>query len=275
MANAAVNQKGSSNASSIFPLIVVPVAFVVALLIFWFVFGDPTNFKNNDPSGEPVVGGYKQYLGTIYKGGFVVPILLTQFLLVIIFVIERFWTLSKAAGAGNVDKFIKTVNDYLGRGDINAALAACDKQKGSVANVVRNGLVKYAEMKENTTLDKDQKVLAIKTECEEATALELPMIEKNLPFLATIASVATLFGLFGTVLGMIRSFAALAHAGTPDASALATGISEALINTALGIGTSALAIIFYNIFTTRIDGMTYRIDEANFALTQTFASKEK
>jgi len=108
---------------------------------------------------------------------------------------------------------------------------------------------------------------------EEATTLELPMLERNLSILATIASIATLFGLLGTVIGMIRSFAALATAGAPDSTALATGISEALYNTALGIGTSAIAIVFYNFFTNRIDSLTYRIDEAGYSLTQTFAAK--
>ena len=74
---------------------------------------------------------------------------------------------------------------------------------------------------------------------------------------------------------MIKAFSALATAGAPDAVALSSGISEALINTALGIGTSAFAIIFYNFFTTRIDGMTYAIDEAGFSIAQTFAAKHK
>jgi biopolymer transport protein ExbB len=74
---------------------------------------------------------------------------------------------------------------------------------------------------------------------------------------------------------MIRAFAALAQAGAPDALALATGISEALINTAFGISGSTLAIIFYNYFSTKIDGITYKIDEAGFSLTQTFASQTK
>lgn len=91
--------------------------------------------------------------------------------------------------------------------------------------------------------------------------------------LATFASVATLMGLLGTVLGMIRAFSAIATAGAPDAVALSTGISEALINTALGIGTSALAIISYNYFTTKIDGLTYGIDEAGFSIAQSFAAK--
>ena len=122
-------------------------------------------------------------------------------------------------------------------------------------------------------IEKDQKILAIQKEIEEATSLELPMLEKNLVILATFASVATLMGLLGTVLGMIRAFSAIATAGAPDAVALSTGISEALVNTALGSGTSALAIISYNYFTTKIDGLTYGIDEAGFSIAQSFAAK--
>jgi biopolymer transport protein ExbB len=121
-------------------------------------------------------------------------------------------------------------------------------------------------------MNKDQKIVAIKQEFEEATSLEMPILEQNLVILATIAPLATLMGLLGTVLGMIKAFAALATAGAPDAVALATGISEALINTAFGIGSSALAIIFYSYFTTKIDKMTYSIDEAGVAIVQNFAS---
>ena len=128
-------------------------------------------------------------------------------------------------------------------------------------------------MEKTSGLDKDQKVLAISKEIEESTSLELPMLEKNLVILATISSIATLMGLLGTVFGMIRAFSAIATAGAPDAVALSTGISEALINTALGISTSAIAIIAYNYFTTKIDGLTYGIDEAGFTIAQNFAAK--
>ena len=93
--------------------------------------------------------------------------------------------------------------------------------------------------------------------------------------LATISSIATLMGLLGTVLGMIRAFAALANAGAPDSVALASGISEALINTAFGIGTAALAVISYNFFTTKIDKLTYSIDEAGFSIVQSYAANHK
>ncbi|MBC7776062.1 MAG: MotA/TolQ/ExbB proton channel family protein [Phycisphaerae bacterium] len=265
-----------SGAGAWFPYIVILALLIVSFCIWKFVFGAPGNFvadpehPNGNPALDPKNGNIA---GTIYKGGLIVPLLLTALFTVVVFVIERFITLGKASGAGNIDSFVRGIKGFLDRGDISGATAACDRQKGAVANVVRAGLQKYAEMEKVTGMEKDEKVIAIQKEVEEATTLELPMLEKNLNILATIASIATLLGLLGTVLGMIRSFAALANAGAPDSTALATGISEALINTALGIGTSALAIIAYNFFTARIDTLTYRIDEAGYSLTQTFATK--
>jgi biopolymer transport protein ExbB len=264
--------------SGLFAMLAIPACFVLAVLVYKFVFGAASNFIDGNSEKDPVgsdVSSMSHYFGVIYKGGFIVPLLLTSLFTVIVVSIERFLTLGKAAGAGDVDSFVRGVKGFLDRGDIAGATAACDKQRGSVANVVRAGLHKYGEMTNTTGLDRDQKVLAIQKEVEEATTLEMPALEKNLNILATIASVATLLGLLGTVLGMIRSFGALANAGAPDSTALATGISEALINTALGIGTSFFAIIAYNIFTSKIDGMTYRIDESGYSLTQSFASKNK
>jgi len=185
-------------------------------------------------------------------------------------------TITKATGSGNIAEFIRKVQYHLANKNVDQAISECDRQKGSVGNVMKAGLRKYKEMISNTELDTEQKVLQIQKEVEEATALELPMLEKNLVFLSTIASVATLLGLLGTVLGMIGSFAALASEGGGGAAAeLSRGISEALYNTALGIGTSAISIIMYNIFTTKIDHITYGIDESGFTLTQSFASLYK
>lgn len=148
----------------------------------------------------------------------------------------------------------------------------CDKQRGSVANVVGTVLGKYREMEKNNKLTKEQKILAIQKELEEATALELPMMQQNLPIIATITTLGTLMGLLGTVIGMIRSFAALSAGGGTDSVALSTGISEALINTAFGILTGALAVISYNYYTNKIDKLTYSLDEVGFSIVQTFAA---
>jgi biopolymer transport protein ExbB len=256
-----------------------PVLCLILGYIIWrFILGNPTNFTNPDKAGGfwPKHEGPKGGLVKMYEGGIIVPILIANFLVVVTFVIERILTISKATGRGNIAEFIRKVQFNLANKDVDKAIAECDRQKGSVGNVMKAGLRKYKEMITNTELATDQKVLNIQKEVEEATALELPMLEKNLVFLSTIASVATLLGLLGTVIGMITSFSALGQGDSADATkALSVGISEALYNTALGIGTSAIAIIFYNIFTTRIDGITYGIDESGFTLTQSFAANYK
>src|SRR5688572_1936384 len=258
---------------------IAPVLCIIAGYVFWrYILGAADNFTNPDPAGGfwPKHEGPKGGLIRMYEGGIVVPILIANFLIVIVFTIERMLTISKATGKGNIAEFIRKVQYHLANKNVDQAISECDRQKGSVGNVMKAGLRKYKEMITDGELSTDQKVLNIQKEVEEATALELPMLEKNLVFLSTIASVATLLGLFGTVLGMITSFAALGEEGGGNAAAeLSRGISEALYNTALGIGTSALAIICYNIFTTRIDAITYGIDESGFTLTQSFASLYK
>ena len=258
---------------------VAPLVCIIAGYLIWrFLVGADGNFLKPDPTGGfwPKQEGPKSGLARMYQGGIIVPILIGAFLTVLTFVIERFLTIGKATGNGNIAEFIRKVQYHLANKNVDAAIAECDKQKGSVGNVMKAGLRKYKEMITTAELDTEQKVLAIQKEVEEATALELPMLEKNLVFISTIASVATLMGLLGTVIGMITSFAALGDAGGGEAaSKLSQGISEALYNTALGIGTSAISIIMYNIFTTKIDGITYGIDESGFTLTQSFASLYK
>ncbi|MBL0046856.1 MAG: MotA/TolQ/ExbB proton channel family protein [Bacteroidetes bacterium] len=258
-----------SSFKALFAAIVIPTALVVSWIIYKFILGAPGNF---DAEGHPVTGNY---LGVIYMGGPIVPILITVNLLVLTFSIERFITISKAKGSARVEPFIRNVKNLMGTDKIDAAMAECDKQKGSIAAVIKAGLGKYKYVENDNTMDKEGKIAAIQKELEEATSLELPMLSKNLVIISTCASIATLIGLIGTVLGMIRAFAALAQAGAPDATALATGISEALINTALGIIGSTIAIIMYNYFTNKIDTLTYGIDEAGFSIVQTFNEKHK
>jgi len=270
-----VQAKKSSNAISW----LAPIICLIAGYAIWrFIFGDPSGFKDPDEAGGfwPKHHGPKGAMNAIYEGGIIVPLLIGMFLMVVTFSIERFLTIRKALGSGSIADFIRKVQYHLANRNVDAAMAECDKQRGSVANVMRAGLRRYKEMTTNSELTTDQKVLAIQKEVEEATALELPMLQKNLVFLSTITSVGTLIALLGTVMGMIRSFSALGEEGGAGAATqLAIGISEALYNTALGIGTSAIALIMYNVFTTKIDSITYGIDESGFTLTQSFASLYK
>jgi biopolymer transport protein ExbB len=268
------NQKTAGGFSSLMASIAIAIALAIGVLIYMYVFGAKENFVGGNPENEAVEEGVAHYFGLIHKGGFIVPILVAVNIIIITFSIERLITLSIAKGKGSTDNFISKVKQLLSSKEIETAIAECDKQKGSLANVVRAGLVKYDNMSNDSGLDKEQKVESLKKELEEATALELPMLSKNLVVLSTCASIATLIGLIGTVLGMIRSFAAMSQ-GSPDTAALSAGISEALINTALGITGSTIAIIMFNFFSTKIDTMTYSIDEASFTIVQDFSATNK
>src|ERR1700744_1387990 len=264
-------KKESGSASGMFATLTVPLCIIVSACIFFFILKDPSHFQGGDSSLEPT-----DVFGIIYKGGYLVPLVMSYVLMGFVFSIERFIVIGKASGTSSVDSFVKRIQGFLNSGNIDAASAECDKQKGSVANVIKAGLKKYKEMENDQTLDVDQKTLAIQKDIEEATALEMPMLEQNLTIIATLVSIGTLSGLLGTVIGMIKAFHELAsNGGGTNTGALSNAISEALVNTAGGIGTSAISIIMYNVFTSKIDNLTYAIDETGFSIVQTFAASHK
>jgi len=258
--------------SNIFSASVILIALVVSYVLFENIMGNPVHFEGGNPEGAALQG---DYLGIIYKGGLIVPILMTCVLVLIVFIIERAITLSRAKGKGRINTFVHKLQGLLNEDKIEEALEACDKQRGSLANVMKAGLIRYRDLQNDKELEKDQKILSIQKSFEEATALELPMLSRNMVMFSTLASISVLIGLIGTVLGMIRAFGALAQSGAPDALALAEGISEALVNTAFGITGSTLSIIAFNFFSTSIDSYTFKIDEAGFSLTQSFAASLK
>jgi biopolymer transport protein ExbB len=266
-AKPAATEKKSGGISAGLILIIL---FVIAILIFMFVMGDGSHFEGGTNEGHPLPG---DYFGIVYKGGVIVPVLMTCFLTALTFSIERLLTIGKAKGTGDVNAFVRSIQASLDKDDADAAIAACNKQKGSVGNVTLSAVKKYKQLTGDKSLDKEQKLASLSKEVEEATSLELPMLEKNLTIIATLASVSTLIGLLGTVIGMIKAFSALGNSGgSTDSTALANGISEALVNTALGIGTSAICIIAYNLFTSKIDELTYSIDEIGLSVNQNYAT---
>ena len=270
---AASKKEVSSNVSGIKSAsLVILVCFILAVLFFMFVLGNPSNFKTSPSLLSMDKEGPINLLGTVFKGGVVVPVLITCFLTVIVLCVERWIALGKAKGKGNTTKFVEDVKAALRNHDIAKAEDLCRKQKGTVGAVVYATLQKYKEMEKDTVLTKEQKVASIQATLEEATSLEMPALQQNLPVLATLTTLGTLIGLFGTVLGMIKSFQALSASGAPDSTELSTGISEALVNTALGIATAALALIGYNFYTNKIDNMTYAIDEIGFSTVSTFSA---
>ncbi|VEI96117.1 MotA/TolQ/ExbB proton channel family protein [Kaistella jeonii] len=265
------------------PALIIPILILIGIAIYIFVLGNPGNFK-----ADPRLNGLSSvafsgletkelhpgggFMGVIYMGGPIVPILISFMIIVIVFSIERALALKKAAGKGNVDTFVLNVRRLLNQNKVDEAIVECDNQEGSVGNVVKEGLTTYKALAHDSSMNKEQKMVALNKSIEEATTLEMPMLEKNMMILSTLGTVATLVALLGTVIGMIKAFSALGSGGgTPDSAALSIGISEALVNTALGIATSAVAIILYNYFTSKIDGLTFKIDEIAMSIQQSFA----
>jgi len=246
---------------------VIVVCFIIAVCIFKFVLGNPDNFVNNDPTAAVKEGNI---LGLMYKGGFIVPIIQGLLLTVLALSVERWLALNTAFGKGSLSKFVANIKAALNANDFAKAQDLCNKQKGSVANVVSASLNAYKEMENSKGLKLSQKVSKIQQAHEEATQLEMPTLQMNLPIIASIVTLGTLTGLLGTVIGMIRSFAALAAGGGGDSLALSEGISEALVNTASGIATSWFAVVSYNTFTNKIDKLTYALDEVGYSIAQTF-----
>ena len=243
---------------------IIVVCAIIAVLLFNFWMGREANFAV--ATKETPINVW----GTIFKGGVIVPVIHTLLLTVLALSIERWLALKTAFGKGALPKFVANIKEALNKNDFAKAQQLCNNQKGSVANVVSASLNAYKEMEATSGIKKAQKVAKIQQAHEEASQLEMPTLTMNLPMIATIVTLGTLTGLLGTVVGMIRSFSALSAGGGADSAALSAGISEALINTAFGIGTSWCAVVAYNYYTNKVDKLTFALDEVGYSIAQTY-----
>jgi biopolymer transport protein ExbB len=245
---------------NVFNIALIATALTVSFLFFFF-------FMAEQPKGS--------IWHDMYDGGPLVAILIAMIIMIFAYIIERIIALGKAEGKGTITEFVKSVKDEIEAGRIDAAIEKCDAHQSSLAAVIRAGLEKYKTLQLRKVSDIDKKTAEMQKAMEEATMMEMPLLERNLISLSTIASISTMVGLLGTVIGMIRAFSALATGGAPDAVGLSRGISEALFNTAGGIFAAIVAITAYNFFTSKIDKFTYMIDEAAFFIVQTLATRDE
>jgi biopolymer transport protein ExbB len=232
--------------------VLIPI-FVVSAVVSWFIWDHSPEY--------------------IRQGGPLLVVGLTCLFLVFTFGIERFLVLWRAGGRGNVARFSRTLKGALGQGDIAEAIQTAKQQGGSLANVIGAGLERFQSLHGSAT-DRKEVMEGTRQAIEEASSLETPYLERNLSALATLASIATLIGLLGTTIGMIRAFRAMSQAGAPDATQLALGISEALVNTAMGLTTAIIGTVLYNYFTTRVDNFNSTMEEISYEVLQTLQDRE-
>jgi biopolymer transport protein ExbB len=152
-----MSKQGSSfkeTLQNVFAVSAILIAFVVAYILFTQVMGNPVNFEGGNNKGQALEGNF---LGIIYRGGFIVPILMTCVLTLIIFIFERVITLSRAKGKGRINSFVHHLQTLLAEDKVEEAMEACDKQRGSLANVMKAGLLRYRDLQKDKDLEKDQK----------------------------------------------------------------------------------------------------------------------
>ncbi|MCL2039624.1 MAG: MotA/TolQ/ExbB proton channel family protein [Bacteroidetes bacterium] len=248
------------------PLIIL-LSTLVAFAFYTIILGDPANFEDVDKH-LPL-----NALGMIHTGGYLVGLLLAFIIIAITYAVERFLSINKAKGKGDPVAFIRRTIGLLEKGEIDAAIDSCDKQRGSIANVLRAAITRFKSVEDDHNFGPEKKMGEVQRSIDESLNLETPLLEKNLVILSTVASIATMIGLLGTTLGMIRAFRALAESGTVSATQLSIGISEALYNTAGGLMGAVIAIVAYNFFTTKVDSFVYMIDEAILNVTQILTNR--
>lgn len=248
-------------------ILIIGAAILAAALFYNFFLGSPANFADADKH-EPI-----NALGMIHTGGPLVALLISFIIIAVVYAIERFMSINKAKGKADTVVFIRKTIDLLEKDSLDAALAECDKQRGAIANVLRAAISRFKAVENDQNFGPEKKMGEVQRSIDEALNLETPLLEKNLVILSTTASIATMVGLLGTTLGMIRAFRALAESGTVSATQLSIGISEALYNTAGGLIAAVLSIVAYNFFTTKVDGFVYMIDEAILNVSQIFTNK--
>jgi biopolymer transport protein ExbB len=179
------------------------------------------------------------------KFGFVFYPLAICSVVALTFIIERLFTFVRSRSRIGTEQFIASIADSLRKENIMEAVSTCEEAGGPLANVLKAGLLRYSQAQiEERDITKEE----IQEAIEEASLLEIPELERNLPVLGTVAVVSPLFGLLGTVTGMITAFTTIALEGTGDPQQLAEGISQALLTTAGGLTIAIPCLIFFQLF---------------------------
>lgn len=179
----------------------------------------------------------------------------------LVFIIERYWSLSRVKI--NTAEIITRVRRALQAGDLSAGQTVCDTLGGPIANTVKAGLLRFGAPTEE-----------VEKAMEAVATQEIARMEKYLWILATIAMVAPLFGFLGTVTGMIQAFDRLAEVGLGNPRAVASGISEALITTAWGLFIALPVQFAFNYFTTRVSNASLGMETGAAMLVETFRELE-
>lgn len=214
------------------------------------------------PGPQPTLPAGTQAISLIdfyIKGGTTMHFILVCSILAIAIILERAINLRK--GKIISAAFIEEIKKYWYRREIERAIQACREYNLSLSRVLRAGLLRF-----------DHGIDAVEKAIEGAGQHEAAILRRNLMLLGFLANIAPMLGLFGTVLGLTRSFDVIASYGMAgDPGAVASGVAEALITTVFGlmVGIPTLAAYYY--FKRKVEVRVLEMEEVSFALIEDLA----
>ena len=201
-------------------------------------------------------------------------ILIALSIVTLYMLIERMMTFSRAKNKSK--EVAPKLSDLLKKGNVNDAMTLSTKKdyKGShLARVTAGGIREYLEAKE-ARLDTDELIASAERGSERSQVLFDQELRKGLPILATIATSSPFIGLFGTIFGIINAFRGMALTGSGGIGAVASGIAEALVTTAFGIGVAVLSLWVYNFLNSKIEVFGAEMSNTSSQLIDFFIRKE-
>ncbi|MBI2094999.1 MAG: MotA/TolQ/ExbB proton channel family protein [Candidatus Omnitrophica bacterium] len=164
--------------------------------------------------------------------------------------------------------FMEQISKSLKRNKIMEAIDLCERTAGPIANILKAGILKH-----------DRPRQEVREAVEDASVHEVPRLERNLPVLATIAHVAPLLGLLGTVTGMVAAFQVIeskASSVNPvNPGDLAGGIWEALLTTVFGLCVAIPTYVAYNYLVSRVDGFVLDMERSATDLLNLLGEKRE
>jgi len=200
------------------------------------------------------------------KGGPIMWVILLCSVVAFAVVIDRFLQLRKARI--DTDKFMEGVSNLLKRNRIVEAIDVCNQTHGPISQVVKAGILKH-----------DRSKPEMREAIEDAAVGEIPVLEKNLSILATVAHIAPLLGLLGTVTGMVRAFQIIEQKATAlqpvNPKDLAGGIWESLLTTVFGLCVAIPTYVAYNYFVSKVNGFILEMEKSTTDLVNLLSSRRE
>ncbi|MDO5483155.1 MAG: MotA/TolQ/ExbB proton channel family protein [Bacteroidaceae bacterium] len=196
------------------------------------------------------------------KGGWIMVVLAVLSVIAVYIFVERFLAIRNA---GKDDKlFMDRIRDYIKSGDVKSAVNFCRVTNTASARIIERGISRIGKP-----------AAEIQTAIENTGNLEIAIMEKRLPVLATIAGGAPMIGFLGTVTGMVEAFWQMSNAGgNIDISLLSGGIYEAMITTVGGLVVGIIALFAYNYLVAKVDSVVNEIEAKSLTFMDIVSEEE-